>query len=236
MAGDAARGKVYTRHARLIQIAAQKGGDPSMNSSLRTAIDNARADNVPMTNIERAIRKGTGEAASERMEEMLFACYATGGVACLVEALSENRNRTLANVKAIIHKHGETFAETNAVLWMFDRKGVIVAKKDSMPNVEDVELQLIDFGAEEIDVMAPGMLSVTTNPGNWPHVRDFLKAQGWEIVSAELAYVPTQKAVLTDAAAAKKLFAFIEALEADDDVSAVHTNVDIPPELAAQVE
>lgn len=219
-AQDAKRGKIYTRHARLIEIAAQKGGDPGMNASLRVAIDNAKADNVPNANIDRAIKKGTGDLAGQRMEEMMFACYAPGGVACLIECLSDNRNRTVANVKNIVTKHGGSMSETNSVAWMFARKGMVVAK--GAPVSDELELELIDAGAEDIDTGSETLI-VVTDVGAWTKVRDLLKAKGYEVLEAGLKYVPTQKAPV-DAAGMEKLAHFVELLEEDDDVSEVHTN------------
>lgn len=226
-AADKLRGKVYTRHAKLIEIAAQKGGDPVMNPSLRTAIDNAKADNVPNANIDRAIKKGTGELKGERMEEILYAGYGPGNAALLIECLTDNRNRTLSNVKMILSKNGGAFAETSSVLWMFARKGVVTAQKmaQSKP-IEEVELELIDFGAEDIDADASA-LTVTTDLAGWTAARDVLKQSGYEVTSAGLRYVPTQKADIAEAATAEKLLGLVEALEEDEDVSEVHTNAEI---------
>ena len=126
-AQDAKRGKIFTRHARLIEMAASVGGgDPRSNASLRVAIDNAKEDSVPNDNIERAIKKGTGALKGEAMQEVLYAAYLPGGVACLIECLTDNRNRTTANVKNTVSKHGGNFAETASVQWMFQRKGLVV--------------------------------------------------------------------------------------------------------------
>lgn len=244
MAGDARKGKVYTRHAKLIEIAVQRGGDPAVNAALRAAIESAKAENVPNANIERAVKKGTGELKGEQMAEIVYAAYAPGGAACLIECLTDNRNRTIANVKAIINKNGGTFAESGSVLWMFQRRGVVVARLPGealaksgssllitgLP--EEVELKLIDQGAEEIEVTGD-VISVTTSIGGWAKVRDFLKGQGWTIESAGLKYEPTQKQAITDVAAAQKLMQFVSALEEDDDVSEVHTNADIAEDVAS---
>lgn len=233
MATDAKRGKINTRHARLIEIAAQRGGDPSMNPGLRTAIDNAKADSVPNANIERAIKKGTGELKGERMEEVTYAAMGPGGVACLIECLTDNKNRTLGNVKMAISKGGGTFAEGGSVLWMFDRKGVVSAMKEGVvpKDIEAMELELIDFGAENIDHDGDH-LTVQTGAADWPNIRDFLTQNGWKIGDAGLKFVPTQKTTVADAETAKKLMDFLERVEEDDDVSEVHTNADITAELA----
>lgn len=227
-AQDAKRGKIYTRHAKLIEIAAQRGPDPVSNASLRAAIETAKADNVPNANIERAIKKGSGEMKGDRMEEMMFAAMGPGGVACLIECLSDNRNRTIANVKTIAGKHNGNFTELSSVQWMFERKGQVIATTDTSPSpsdIENLELELIDFGAEDF-TYANGALRVVTAVQNWPQIRDFLVPKGWVIDSAGLAYIATNKAVITDPAIAEKLHELVDLLEEDEDVSEVHTNAD----------
>lgn len=237
-AADAQRGKVYTKHAKLIEIAAQRGGDATMNPGLRTAIDNAKADNVPNANIDRAIKKGTGELKGERMEEIVYAAILPvrsseeaevggAGVAFLIECLTDNKNRTLSNVRMIINKNGGSFAESSSVLWMFSRKGIVVAKiqepRSKNQTIEKMELELIDFGAEDIDVDEDA-ITVITDLSNWTKVRDFLKSNGYTIESAGLQFVPTQKVSITNAAQAEKVADFMAAIEEDDDVSEVCTN------------
>jgi YebC/PmpR family DNA-binding regulatory protein len=222
-AADKARGKVYTRHAKLIEIVAQRGGDPDTNAALRNAIDNAKADSVPNANIERAIAKGTGESKGDKMEEVVYAAYGQGNAALVIECLTDNKNRTLSNVKTIISKHGGHFAESASVMWMFKRAGVVVVKG----SIDDeIELQLIDIGAESVE-RDEDMFSVTTDAAGWTAVRDFFKQKGMEVVSAGLKYVPTQKADIKDAETVQKLIDLIDAIEEDDDVSEVHTNADI---------
>lgn len=223
-AQDAKRGKIYTRHAKFIQIAAQKGGDPGMNPSLRVAIDNAKADNVPNANIDRAVKKGTGAIEGQRMEEMMFACYAPGGVACLIECLSDNRNRTIANVKNVATKRGGAWAESSSVLWMFERKGVVHASGNPA-NKDDLEMQLIDAGAEDIS-WEDGSVAVTSDVSRWTGIRDVLKAAGFIVQDAGQKYIPTQKTQVP-ASLADQLLAFVEAIEEDEDVSEVHTNAEI---------
>lgn len=253
-AEDAKRGKVFTRHARLMEMAARAGGgDPVMNSSLRTAIDNARAENVPNMNIERAIKKGTGELKGEAMAEILYAAFlplrssegTKGGgpesVAFLLECLTDNRNRTLANIRSIIGKNGGSFADTSAVVWMFQRRGVVVARLpgeasaqsgSSLPVPccpEGIELQLIELGAETIDV-GGDVVTVGTNQHDWTKVRDFLKDNGCEIVDAGLKYVAEERVRISDANLTQKITAFVDALEEDDDVVEVNTNVEAAAE------
>lgn len=229
-AEDARRGKIFTRHARLIEMAAHGGSDPKTNSSLRVAIDNAKAESVPNDNIERAIKKGSGELKGEAMQEVTYAAFGPGGVACLIECLTDNRNRTTANLKGIAARHGGNFAETGSVAWMFEIKGAVAAtcEKWKMENgkSEDLELELIDLGAEDVAV-DDGVIHVVTSANDWTKGRDFLAQKGFHILSAGLSYVPKQKTYITDQSSADKLSQFVEAIEKDDDVSAVHTNAEI---------
>lgn len=228
-AQDAKRGKIFTRHARLIEMAARSGGDPTTNAGLRVAIDNAKEDSVPNANIERAIKKGTGETKGEAMQEIVYEAYGPGGTAYIIECLSDNRNRTGANVRSAIQKHGGRVAEGGAVAWMFERKGLIMADVPAgmvPPQLEEMELELIDFGAEDFSVN-DGMLRVVTALTEWNRVRDFLKQRGCEIHSAGLSYLPKQRVPVADEETAKKVTEFIEVIEEDDDVSEVYTNAEM---------
>ena len=149
-AQDARRGKIFTRHARLIEIAARAGGgDSRSNAALRTAIENAKLGSVPNVNIDRAVKKGTGESKGEAMGEIIYAAKGTRGTAYLIECLTDNRNRTLSNVKLLIQKCGGSFAESSSVLWMFGRKGVVSGHRisDTGLGMDELELALIDAGA-----------------------------------------------------------------------------------------
>src|SRR3989338_8792170 len=238
-AQDARRNKVYTRHARLIEMAARAGPEPKTNASLRAAIENAKAESVPNDNIERAIKKGSGELKGEAMQEVMYAAYGPGGVACLIECLTDNRNRTTANLKGIVSKNGGNFAETSSVVWMFERKGLVVG--GAVPSsgaaappspasagegpAPDLELSLIDVGAEDIAI-DEGVVTITTSVNDWWRVRDFLKQKNFEILSAGLAFIAKQKTAVADSSIAEKLQQFVEAIEEDDDVSEVHTNAE----------
>ncbi|OGJ59243.1 hypothetical protein A2635_03780 [Candidatus Peribacteria bacterium RIFCSPHIGHO2_01_FULL_51_9] len=237
-AQDAKRGKTYTRHARLIEMAARSGGDPVMNPTLRTAIENAKEDSVPNANIERAIKKGIGALKGEGMiEEILYAAYlpvrqvgGPGSVAILIECLTDNRNRTISHVRSLVEKHGGRWADSGSVQWLFTRKGVVIAK--GAGNWSDaLELQLIDAGAEDIDRDSDGIEIVTTTAG-WPGVRDLLKSAGFAIVTAGLKYVPQQTLIVGDEAVTRQLVRLVEAIEEDDDVVEVFINADLNHVLA----
>jgi len=232
-AADAKRGKIFTRHAKLIEIAAREGGsgDVNMNASLKTAVDNAKAENVPNANIDRAIKKGSGELKGEETVSVTYEAYGPGSTACIIECLTDNKNRTLSNVRSTIEKKGGKWAESGSVKFMFDRKGVVLAK-GSMD--DETELSLIDAGAEDIDV-SDDIINVTTDAGSWPKVRDTLKEAGCEIEESGLKYVAKQDSNIEDADTAQKLLNFVEELELDEDVSEVHTNANISDEIAEQL-
>ncbi len=226
-AQDAKRGKIYTRHARLIEIAARMGGgDPAGNPGLRTAIENAKADSVPNANIDRAIKKGTGELKGDRMEEILYEAYGPGGTAYLIECLSDNRNRTAASVRSIVGKAGGRMADSGAVSYLFARKGRVVGQWSVVNGQwsDAMELELIDAGAEDIRA-ADESVEIITGVSDWSKVRDLLKAKGIDVSESGLAYVPQQR-VPVDDDTAQKVLNFLEKLEEDDDVSQVHTNTE----------
>lgn len=232
MASDARKGKAYTKYARLIEIAAREGGgDPVKNTKLRTLIDSAKAESVPNANIERAIKKGTGDLKGEAMQEVTYEGYGPGGVAFIIETLTDNKNRTLGSVKLLLSKNGGRFAETGSVLWMFERRGVVVAGGGEAglgsvvgdtAKLEELELELIDKGAEDFTV-TDQHIHVVSDMTHWAAIRDFLKTKGLSIESAGLQYVPKQTAPV-DGTTMLKVEALSEALEGDDDVSEVHTN------------
>ena len=225
-AQDKKRGKIFTRHSKLIEIAAREGGvgDPAMNPRLKTAIDNAKADSVPNANIDRAVKKGSGEVRGE----VIYEAYGPGSVACIIECLTDNKNRTLNSVRSAIEKRGGKWAASGSVMFLFARKGVITAKG----TIDDaLELELIDAGAEDID-RHEGTVSVTTDMAHWARSRDLLKAKGLEVQEAGLKYVAKQEVAVHDLPTAKALMEFLEAIEEDEDVSEVHTNADIAEDVA----
>lgn len=234
-AQDAKKGKVYTKHARLIEIAAREGGgDPAKNTKLRGLIDAAKAESVPNANIDRAIAKGTGALKGEAMQETMYEAYGPGGSAFIIEALTDNKNRTLSNVKTILDKNSGRFAGNGSVTWMFERKGVVLAgggdeglgaKISDAKKLEDLELQLIDLGADDFST-TDEHIQVVTGADKWAAIRDFLKSQGFAIESAGLKFVAKQYADV-DPHTWLKVEALMDALEEDDDISEVHTNAKV---------
>lgn len=231
---DAARGKVFTRHAKLVEIAAREGGngDPDQNAKLRTAIADAKVENVPNANIDRAIKKGTGELkGAAQTVSVIYEAYGPKGSAFIIECLTDNKNRTLANVKTTLGKNGGRFAESGSVMWMFEQKGVVVARQSSDVQseeklAEDLELSLIDAGAEDIDIQ-DSIVEVITGREGWGSVRDLLKEKGYELQTAGLKYVPKQTVEISGESEAKSVMQLAELLEEDDDVSEVHTNAEV---------
>jgi YebC/PmpR family DNA-binding regulatory protein len=224
-AKDAARGAVFTKLGNAIAIAARGGADPSMNFALRLAIDKAKAANMPMANIQRAIDRVTDKSATQ-LQEIVYEGYGAGGVAVLVECATDNINRTYPEVRAAFTKHGGSIAEKGAVAFQFDRKGMIRIKGSG----DELMLQVLDAGAE--DMQEEGDESIVyTDPKELAKVRDALQAAGIEILEAELTFVPNNTVQITDEATAGKIMRMMDALEASDDVVNTHVNFDIDEAL-----
>lgn len=229
---DAKRGKIFTRLIKEVTVAARDGGgDPEMNPRLRTAIDNAKAQNMPADNIEKAIRRGTGELPGVTYASVTYEAYGPGGVAIFVECLTDNENRTVAAVRHILSKHGGNLGKDGSVAWMFDQKGQILIDADQHDE-ETVLLTAIDAGAEDV-VTEEGYFRVTTPFTGFQAVQDALHESGIEIEEAELAMIP-KSTVVVEGTTAGRLLKLIEALEEDDDVQKVAANFDIPEEILAQ--
>jgi len=230
---DARRGQQFTKLARAITVAAREGGgDPESNAGLANAVQKARDASMPKDNIERAIAKGTGEGAdADAIESVLYEGYGPGGVALLIEALTDNRNRTGSDVRHALTKHGGTLGEPGSVAYLFEKRGVIVV--DASRYSEDDLIAAIDAGAEDVSV-DDDVFEVVAAPGDLAGVRAALEEAGVEIQSAELTQQPTSRVAVEDEQAAK-LIRLIEALEENDDVNAVHANFDVSAELLEQL-
>lgn len=225
-AADAKRGKIFTKMAAEIAIAAQGGADPAMNFKLRLAIQKAKAANVPANNIERAIAKGSGQGGEAKLEELLYEGYGPGGVAIMVKALSDNRNRTGPEVKSTFSKHGGSLGGQGSVAYLFEQKGVIMCKAGL--DKDELSLKAIESGADDIDDSGD-QLVVYTQPNNLESVRDALGEEAVE--SAEIKQEPSQTVVVDDPGKAKTLLNLMEALDDLDDVVDVTSNFDIPEEV-----
>jgi YebC/PmpR family DNA-binding regulatory protein len=222
---DARRGQQFTKLARAITVAAREGGgDPEGNPSLALAVQKARDASMPKDNIERAIAKGTGEGVdADRIETVVYEGYGPGGVALLIEALTDNRNRTGADVRHLLSKNGGNLGEPGSVSYLFDKRGVIVV--DATRYGEDDLILAIDAGARDISV-DEDMFEVITEPGDLAAVRQALEQAGVEIESADISERPKSR-VPVDEAEAGKLITLIDSLEESDDITTVHANFDV---------
>jgi YebC/PmpR family DNA-binding regulatory protein len=232
---DAKRGKIFTTHAKLIAIVAREGGgDPTTNSALRTAMDNARADNVPNSNIERAIKTGTGALKDQAaFAEAMYEGFGPEGIAVYIQTISDNKNRTVASIKNILSKNGGNMAGAGAVSWMFHKKGVIQVNVDPSKK-DDLELAAIDAGAE--DVKSEGEnVEIFTNIKDLQTVKAKLVQAGFTVEKADLSYIPEKEVKITDEDAARKVLKFMEALDEDEDVSNVYSNFDIPEDILNKI-
>ena len=233
-ANDAKRGALFTKVAREISVAArQGGGDPDANYRLRLAIEKARSVNMPADNIKRTIDKATGGGEGEQFEEIVYEGYGPGGVAVLVEAQTDNRNRTAGEVRSIFAKSGGQLAGSGAVAWQFEPRGLITVARDGI-DVDEVALAAIDAGATDVDTDAPDAIEIFTDPGHLEAVRRGLEAAKVRIDTAESTMVAKQTVEL-DSSRARQALRLVELLEELDDVSRVTANFDIPEDVFAEV-
>jgi YebC/PmpR family DNA-binding regulatory protein len=232
-ATDARRGNLFTKLARAIQVAARDGGgDPAGNAALANAIQKAKEARMPKDNIERAIAKGTGaDSGGEAIEAVVYEGYGPAGVALLVEALTDNRNRTSSEVRHAFSKHGGNLGEPGSVAWIFEKKGIVVV--DGERYSEDDLMPAIDAGAEDVAI-DENVYEVIADPADFTAVRSALEGAGVEIQSADLTMRPTNR-VPVDEAQVGTLMRLIEALEDQDDVSAVHANFDVDAAVLERV-
>jgi len=224
-AQDNKKGKIFTKIARELTVAAKiGGGDPASNSRLRLALDKARAANMPKDNVERAIKKGTGEGNDQVFEDITYEGYAPGGVGILVKTLTDNRNRTIMEVRTVITKRGGSMAEAGSVVWQFENKGIIEVPVTACSE-DDIMNYALEAGAE--DVVTDGdVYSITTEPSEFENVKKHLEDNNIQIDFAELSMKP-KTTIDVEGEAAKKLIALVEALEDLDDVQEVYGNYKI---------
>ncbi|MBN2060904.1 MAG: YebC/PmpR family DNA-binding transcriptional regulator [Deltaproteobacteria bacterium] len=228
-AADARRGKIFTKLIKEITVAARLGGgDPDGNPRLRTAIYAAKAENMPKDNIERAIKKGTGELEGVSYEEISYEGYGPGGVALLVECLTDNKKRTVADLKHIMDRHGGNLGEPGCVAWMFDKKGMIILEKDKVDEEKLIEIAL-DAGADDVNEEETEF-EVIIPPSNLERVKDAFDKEDLRYTLAEVSMVP-QNTVKLDGKKAEQMIKLMEALEDNDDVNHVYANFDIPEEI-----
>jgi len=233
-AKDASRGKLFAKLIRQVEVAArQGGGDVESNPTLRTMFQKARDNSIPLDTIERAVKRGTGELEGVTYEQITYEGYAPGGVAVLAECLTDNRNRTGAEIRSIFTRHGGSMAEPGAVAWQFERKGTVVV--DRKADEDELMMAALDAGAEDIADEGDAW-RVTTAPADVHAVRAAIEAAGMTVESSDSAMVPKTTILLDDSTAAKQVLRLIDALDDQDDVAEVHANFDIPDSILETVE
>lgn len=231
---DAARGKIFSRIAKEIMVAARSGGNPADNITLRALIQKAKAANMPNDNIDRAIKKGTGELEGGQLEEGSYECYAAGGIAVVVKVLTDNKNRSASEVRYTMSKAGTELATPGSVSRMFQRKGQIYIDKDTAGEEKLMEVAL-EAGAEDLKTDGD-QFEIITDPNDYDMVCDQLTNAGIDIAESDVTMIPDMVTEVNDLAQARQIMRFVEALEELDDVQDVYTNFDITDEIAAQLE
>ena len=234
-AADAKRGKLFSKLARSIIVAAKEGGgDPLNNLALANAIEKAKSYSMPKDNIERAIAKGSGSGAdADAFEAIVYEGYGPEGVAVIVEALTDNRNRTASEVRHIFTKFGGNLGTTGAVAWQFERRGVVLVTAAGVDE-DELFMAAADGGAEDIEADGD-VIQVTSAPENLQDVRAAIESAGFPIESAELSMLPKNTVAVDDEGKARQLMRLIDALEDDDDVQEVYANFDIPEQVLEAV-
>jgi YebC/PmpR family DNA-binding regulatory protein len=232
-AEDAKRGKLFTRLGRDIMVAARNGGDPATNPTLRMSIDKARAANMPKDNIERAVKKGTGELAGGDVEEVTYEAFGPYGIPLLIECVTDNRNRALADVRRVLNRQGGNMAEAGAVSWMFDTKGAItIDRTDQDP--DEIFLLAVDAGAEDVEI-SDDVFEIYTAAGDLHAVSSALIDDGLKIAEAELSQIPKNE-IEVGPKETVQVMNLIEGLEDVDDVQRVYSGLSISDEAIAELE
>ena len=230
---DAQRGKIFTKHIREITVAAREGGgDPDMNPRLRTAVTAAKADNMPADNIKRAIQKGTGELEGVKYESTNYEGYGPGGVAVLVEVLTDNKNRTVADIRHVFSKHNGSLGEVGCVGWMFNRKGYIVVDKNKIGEDEMIE-KALEAGAEDVQ-SSDDVYEIYTDFTELENVRSALESAGIVMTSAERTMIP-QNTIKLEEKQAEQMLKLYEGLEDLDDVVHIYANFDIDESIMEEM-
>ncbi|HIE30466.1 TPA: YebC/PmpR family DNA-binding transcriptional regulator [Candidatus Poribacteria bacterium] len=226
---DAKRGKIFTKLTKEITVAARiGGGDADINPRLRNAIAEAKANNMPNENIERAIKRGTGELEGVQYEELSLEAYAPGGVALIMEILTDNRNRTLADVRHILSKSGGNLGERGCVSWMFEKKGLIVVDKDSSDE-DEIFMLALEAGADDLKT-ENDTFDIYTTPETFGDVRNAIEEAGIDITLAEISMIP-KITVRVEGKNAQQVLQLLETLDEHDDIQHVYSNFDVPDEM-----
>jgi len=230
---DAQKGKIFTKLAREIAVAAREGGDDiESNFRLRLAVQKARENNMPTENIQRAIQRGAGGQEGTSYEQASYEGYAAGGVAILLEAMTDNRNRTVAEIRHIFSRYGGSLGESGCVAWMFSRKGLITVNGSELPmDEDDLMMAVLETGAEDLKPEDDGTYSITTELEVFEDVKQHLQERGVPIASADVTMIPSTTVEVTDPDEASRILNLMEALDDHEDVQNVYANFDIPEEL-----
>ena len=228
-AQDAKRGQEFTKLSNAIAVAAREGEDPETNFRLRLAIDKAKQANMPNSNIEKAVARGSGKDGSAQVEDFLYEGYGPGGVAVIVEGVTDNRNRAASTIRTAFNKNGGNMADTGAVSFQFDRRGIITIETS---DVDEITLAAIDAGAEDV-FDEGGMVTVYTGPKQLKQVQQQL--QDYNVKSADIGYVPHNIIKIEDVATAKKVVNLMNVLEDIDDVTDTYTNFDVDDSISAEL-
>lgn len=225
---DAKKGKIFTKHARNITVAAREGGlDPDYNASLKTAIEMAKADNMPNDNIDRAIKKASGEAGGGNFERIIYEGYGPGGVAFIVDCLTDNKNRTAPDIRHIFDKNGGNLGTDGSVMFLFEKKGEIIVNGESK-DLDDFMMDALEAGASDIKELEEGYYEALTEVADFNDTLDKLRDMGYKIESANISYIANE--IEVDSDHHEKLFKLIDALEDNDDVQEVYNNWASPSE------
>jgi YebC/PmpR family DNA-binding regulatory protein len=234
-AADKKRGQLFSKLARALIVAAREGGpDPSGNLALQNAIEKAKSYSMPKDNIERAIARGSGaDADANAYEVVVYEGYGAGGVAILIEALTDNRNRTASDVRAAFGKHDGNLGASGAVAWQFERRGVVLVDAEGVDE-DELTLAAADGGADDVELDG-STFQVTSAPESLAGVREAVEAVGFTVENAELTMVPKTTVEVADESTAKKILRLIDALEENDDVQDVYSNFDIPERVLETV-
>ena len=231
-ATDAKRGQLFTKLGREIAVAARAGGDPTANSRLRLAVQRARDANMPIDNIDRAIKRGAGHGDSDNYHEMSYEGYGPGGMAVLVDVLTDNKNRTAAEVRSVFSKAGGSLGEAGSVRWLFDPKGVVTVNLDGR-DPDEIAMQAIEAGAEDFEQL-DDTVEIYTEPSRLEEVRSALEAAGISVSAADSSMIP-KTTVELDEKTGEQAIRLIDRLEELDDVQQVHSNFDVSDEVAASL-
>ena len=233
-ANDAKRGKMWSKIARMIIVAAKAGGgDPAQNLALRYAVDKGKQANMPKDTIEKAIKKGTGELGAVNYEDVLYEGYAPGGIAIMIDGLTDNRNRTAPEIKKIFEKRGGSLGASGCVNWMFDKKGVFLVNTEAVSEDDLMDI-VLEAGADDMENLGE-VYEITCQPGAFEAIKGALEAKEIPVESADVSMVPQNTIEIKDADTAKKILNMMEDFEDHDDVQNVYANFDIPDEIVKEV-